>query len=173
MAQQRSSTPVDERLERKLIDYLQDALKMEHTVMRQLDVAILTTRDADLLLELKRHRAQTATHARRLRDRLEALGASVSLRRQMESIVTALMKGGLDMVRGDKPSQNLRDGFVTEHLEIAAYETLERLAVRAGDAKTVSVARRNRADEVAMARKLGARWDRALELTLDDSGIRR
>lgn len=106
-----------------------------------------------------------------LRERLEALGASVSLRRQMESVVSALMKGGVDMVRGDKPSQNLRDGFVIEHLEIAAYETLERLAVRAGDSKTASVARRNRADEVAMARKLAARWDRALELTLSDAGI--
>ncbi|MDQ6691473.1 MAG: ferritin-like domain-containing protein [Candidatus Dormibacteraeota bacterium] len=162
---------VDERLGNKLIDYLQDALAMEHTVLRQLDVSILTSRDADLLVELKRHRAQTQTHARRIRERLESFGATVSLRRQMESVVTALMKGGVDMMRGDKPSQNLRDGFVTEHLEIAAYETLERLALRAGDAKTASVARRNRADEVAMARKLGARWDRALELTLSDSGI--
>lgn len=56
----------DERLEHKLIDYLQDALKMEHTVLRQLDVSILTTRDADLLVELKQHRAQTQTHARRV-----------------------------------------------------------------------------------------------------------
>jgi ferritin-like metal-binding protein YciE len=161
----------NERLERKLVDYLQDALMMEQTVLRQLDVLILTTRDADLVVELKRHRRETETHARRVRERLDAMGASLSLRRQMESVVTALMKGGVDMMRGDKPSQNLRDGFVTEHLEIAAYETLERLAKLAGDTRTAAVARRNRADEVAMARKLGARWDRALELTLSDSGI--
>jgi len=34
------------------------------------------------------------------------------------------------------------------------------------------VARRNRADEEEMARRIDQNWDRALELTLEENGIR-
>src|SRR5215208_7114040 len=47
-----------------------------------------------------------------------------------------------------------------EHMEIAAYQLLERLADRAGDTETAEVARRNRADEEEMARRIDASWDR-------------
>jgi len=57
-------------------------------------------------------------------------------------------------------------------MEIACYQVLERLAVRADDTETAEVARRNRADEEEMARKIDASWDRALELTLNEAGIR-
>jgi hypothetical protein len=42
----------------------------------------------------------------------------------------------------------------------------------ADDPETAEVARRNRADEEEMARKIDASWDRVLDLTLDEAGIR-
>jgi ferritin-like metal-binding protein YciE len=56
-------------------------------------------------------------------------------------------------------------------MEIAAYQLLERIATRAGDAETAEVARRNRGEEEEMARKLDARWDRFAELSLREQGI--
>jgi hypothetical protein len=60
---------------------------------------------------------------------------------------------------------------MAEHLEIAAYQLLERLAEKAGDTETAEVARLNRADEEEMARRIDASWDRALELTLEENNI--
>jgi ferritin-like metal-binding protein YciE len=92
--------------------------------------------------------------------------------KDLAAIGAAQVKGIVDLWRPDKPAQNARDAFVTEHLEIAAYEMLERLAERAGDPETAAVARENRAQEEAMARRIAENWDRFLDLTLAEQGIR-
>ena len=61
---------------------------------------------------------------------------------------------------------------MAEHLEIAAYQLLQRMAEKAGDRETEEVARQNRADEEEMARRIDQNWDRTLELTLEENGIR-
>jgi ferritin-like metal-binding protein YciE len=132
---------------------------------------ISTTSDPEIRAELERHKEQTEAQEQRLRDRLEALGRSPSIRKETQTIVGALMKGVADQVRGDKPGKNARDGYVTEHMEIAAYELLERLAERAGDRETAEVARRNKREEEQMAEKIAANWDKFLDLTLDEEGI--
>ena len=60
---------------------------------------------------------------------------------------------------------------MAEHMKIAAYQLLERLADKAGDTETAEVARQNHADEEEMARRIDASWDRTLDLTLEENNI--
>jgi ferritin-like metal-binding protein YciE len=159
-------------LQQKLVDYIEDAHAMEQNVLQMLDSMIATTRDEDIVEELEHHKMETERHEQLLRERLQALGRDASLRKEAQSIAGALMKGVADQVRGDKAGKNARDGFITEHMEIAAYELLERLAQRAGDEETAEVARRNRADEEAMAQKIASNWDKFVDLTLAEEGIK-
>ena len=161
----------DAKLQQKLIDYVQDAHAMEQNVSTMLTSMISTTDDPEIKEMLERHKQETEEHERRLRERLDALGTGPSTRKQAQTIATALMKGVGDMARTDKPGKNARDGFVTEHMEIAAYELLERLAKKAGDQETAEVARLNREDERAMAKKIDSKWDKFLDLTLETPGV--
>jgi hypothetical protein len=45
------------------------------------------------------------------------------------------------------------------------------VADRAGDKETADVARRNKADEQAMAAKIAALWDLAVDLSLKEEGV--
>jgi ferritin-like metal-binding protein YciE len=158
-------------LTKKLGDYVEDAHAMESNVLQMLNSMIATTDDQTIRRELEQHKKQTERHQERLRERLQKMGRDTSTRKEAQTLVGALMKGVADQVRGDKPGKNARDGFVTEHMEIAAYELLERLAERAGDDQTAKVARQNKRDEEAMAKKIASKWDKFIDLTLQEEGI--
>src|ERR687884_639410 len=161
----------DEELNQKLIDYIEDAHALEQNVSTMLDSMISTTDDSEIKEMFEHHKEETERQESRLRERLDALGAGTSARKQAQTVAAALMKGAADVVRGDKAGKNARDAYTTEHMEIAAYQLLERLAEKAGDTETAEVARRNRADEEEMARRIDASWDRTLELTLEENSI--
>ncbi len=162
----------DDKLQQKLIDYIEDAHAMEQNVSTMLDSMISTTEDPEIEEMLRHHKEETERQEQRLRERLDALGAGTSTRKQAQTIAAALMKGAADQVRGDQAGKNARDGYTTEHMEIAAYQLLERLAEKAGDTQTAEVARQNRAEEEAMSQKIDANWDRFLDLTLAENDIR-
>ena len=162
----------DDKLNQKLIDYIEDAHALEQNVSTMLDSMISTTDDPEIEQMLKHHKEETERQEARLRKRLDALGAGTSTRKQAQTVAAALVKGAADVVRGDQAGKNARDAYTTEHMEIAAYQLLERLAEKAGDAETAEVARQNRAEEEAMAQKIDANWDRFLDLTLAENDIR-
>ncbi len=162
---------VSQQLKEQLVKHIGEAHAMEQNVLRMLDSMIATTDDEQIVQEFEHHKMETERHLQLLRDRLTAHGRDTSLRKETQTMAGALVKGVTDQVRGDKAGKNARDGFVTEHLEIAAYELLERLARRAGDEETAEVARQIRQDEEAMAQKIASNWDKFIDLTLAEEGI--
>jgi len=160
-----------QQLKDQLVKHIDEALAMEQSVLRMLDGMISSTDDEEIRSELRHHKLETEQHAERLEKRLAAHDASPSTVREMTGLMNALMKGVLDRVRNEKAGRNARDGYATEHLEIASYQLLERVAQRAGDEETAEVARLNRKDEEAMAKKIEANWDTFAELSLQEAGV--
>jgi ferritin-like metal-binding protein YciE len=156
----------------KLIDYIEDAHALEQHVKVALDAFISTAPDVPELQDpLRHHREETDQHLARLEDRLAAYGRTPSKVKDAGMMFGASGLGMLSVLRKDNAGKVARDGYTAEHLEIAAYELLERVAKRAGDEQTAEVARRNRADEQAMADKLAASWDLALDVSLAQEGL--
>jgi ferritin-like metal-binding protein YciE len=168
---QRKEINMAQELKEQLVKHIDEALAMEQNVLRMLDGMIETTEDAEIKDELRHHKLETERHAERMQQRLEAHGASPSMVKEAGGIAGALMKSVVDMTRPEKAGRNARDGYATEHMEIASYQLLERIAVKANDEETAQAARENRADEEAMAKKIETHWDRFAELSLEEQGI--
>ncbi len=172
VASERTKEEAMEQARDQLIKHLDEGIAMEQNVVRMLDSMIQTTDDQEIKEALRQHKLETERHADLLRERLESHGASPSIVREASGIVGAMMKGVLDLTRSERAGRNARDAYATEHMEIASYELLERIAQRAGDEQTVEVARRNRADEERMAQTIAANWDRFAELSLAETMTR-
>jgi ferritin-like metal-binding protein YciE len=161
-----------QQLKDQVIKHIDEALAMEKNVLRMLDGMIATTEDEEIKSELREHKLETERHADRLEGRLRAYDESPSTVREAGGVMGALMKSVVDMVRQEKAGRNARDGYATEHLEIASYQLLERVARQAGDEETAEVARQNRKDEEQMAKKIESNWDKFAELALKEEGVR-
>jgi ferritin-like metal-binding protein YciE len=160
-----------DELEAQLVKHIDEALAMEQNVLRMLEGMIATTDDPDIKRELQQHRLETQGHADRMEKRLEAHGASPSVVREAGGILGALMKSVVDLARPEKAGRNARDGYATEHMEIASYELLARIADRAGDGETAAAAREIIQEEREMAAKIESNWDRFAELSLQEQGV--
>ena len=170
-ADEKGGASVEDQLRAQLIKHIDEGIAMEQNVLRMLDGMIQTTDDQEIKEQLRQHKLETERHSDRLRDRLSAHGATPSVIKEAGGVLGALMKIPLDMVRPEKAGRNARDAFATEHMEIASYELLERIATRAGDEETAEVARQNRGDEQAMAQRIAENWDKFAEMSLREQGV--
>lgn len=160
-----------EELKAQLIKHIDEAHAMEQNVLRMLDGMISTTDDPEIIDQLEHHKMETQRHSDLMKKRLQAHDAAPSMVKQAGGILQALAKMPLDLVRGEKAGRNARDGYATEHLEIASYELLKRVAQKAGDEETATACDEIIKDERAMAKKIEENWDRFAELSLQEEGI--
>jgi ferritin-like metal-binding protein YciE len=158
-------------LQTQLVKHIDEAHALEQTVVRMLDGLISSSDDPEVTERLEHHKLETQQHESTMRRRLEAHGAQPSMVRQAAGMLEALMKMPLDLVRGEKSGRTARDAYTTEHLEIASYELLRRVAERAGDEETAVACREILEQERAMATYIEENWDRFAELSLREQGV--
>jgi ferritin-like metal-binding protein YciE len=160
-----------ESMRRKLVELVEDTHAMERATLGILDSLISQTEDVPTRSALERHKRQTEEHEQRLAKRLQALGSRPSAVMEAAGALGPMARGVMDKARSDRPLKVARDVYATEHMEIAAYHMMERLAERAGDNETAEIARRNRLDEELMARLIAQSWDKFAELDLVQEGV--
>ena len=164
-------------IEEQLIASLRDAHALEEMALAQLERAPRIAGEDALKLALRDHEVETRVHERLVRERLEAHGAKPSGIRDL-----AGEAGGAAFVlfagaQADTPGKLATHAFSYEHLELAAYDLLARLAELAGDHDTAVVAHRIRGEEAAMAARIEACFPRTAGASLeagarDDPGAR-
>ena len=155
-------------LEEQLTKYLADAHSIEEQALQQLRGAPDLAGDDGLAALFREHLAETERHERVVRARLEARGAEPS---RLKDVVMRLGGAGFLLfarLQPDTPGKLAAHAYSYEHLELAAYELLARVAERAGDDETVEAAYGIRDEERRMGERLAASFDRAVEASLRD-----
>ncbi|MDQ3379710.1 MAG: ferritin-like domain-containing protein [Actinomycetota bacterium] len=155
-----------DKLRDKLADYVEDAHAFESGVVDNLDTMIGTIDDPKLKEVLQRNRQVSRQHVERLKQRLELLNRGTPVRKRIEGVALALMKGVSDVLRTDSPGKVGRDAYLLAHTQVAAYELLSRLADAAGDTQTAELAREHLAEDKKCADEVAEQWDAFFELTL-------
>lgn len=155
-----------EKLRDKLADYVEDAHAFESSVVDNLDTMIGTIDDPRLKEVLQRNRQVSRQHVERLKQRLEHMDRGTPVRKRIEGVALALMKGVTDVLRTDAPGKVGRDAYLLAHSQVAAYELLSRLADAAGDVQTAELAREHLAEDKKCADEVAEQWDGFFELTL-------
>src|SRR5436305_44996 len=127
--------------------------------------------DSELASAYGEHLAETEAHARMVEERLEQRGGSPSKLKDAALRAGALNWGAFFAAQPDTPAKLAAFSYAFEHLEIAAYELLRRVAQRAGDADTAQTATSILAEERAAADKLSSLFGQALDASLHEQGI--
>jgi ferritin-like metal-binding protein YciE len=149
----------------KIVQYLSEAHARETALIQTLAAHIQIAEPGPYRAGLETHLRETQVHARRVQQRLRELGAHQSLLATgfgfAQNVLTntlAMAKAPVDMLRGgdrkEKMLKNARDEAMTEAMEIATYDALERMAHNVGDETTAELARDIRADEERMLENL-------------------
>jgi len=155
----------------QLNKYLADAHSIEAQAVQLLEKGPDLAGDAELARLYSEHLEQTREQQRLVDERLDARGGDASTLKDMAMRAGALNWGMFFQTHPDTPGKLACFAYAFEHLEIAAYEELERVAERVGDQETVRTAQRIRAEEQGAADKLKSNFDRAVEASLQEVGV--
>lgn len=153
-------------LQDQLIKYLTDAHSIERQALVQMKAAPDMAGDPEIAAAFEQHRTETEEHQRLVDERLEVLGASPSRVKDVVGAVTGMGFGLFAKLQPDTPGKLVAHAFSYEHMELAAYDLLARVADRAGDAETAQVARRIEEQEGAMAERVAGLFEPAVEASL-------
>jgi ferritin-like metal-binding protein YciE len=158
-------------LTEQLRKYLADAHAIEQQAVELLERAPKISGDSPLALIYEEHLSETLGHEELVAERLRALGGDPSTLKD-----AALRLGGLNwsaFFRGhpDTPGKLAAFAHAFEYLEIGGWEQLKRVAERAGDTETATIANGILDEERAAAKRIAGAFDEAAAASLEAVGV--
>ena len=160
-------------MEEQLVKYLADAHAIESQALQLLQGGPRIAGEPGLADAFARHLEETREQRAAVERRLEAHGGGPSTLQSAAMRVGGLNLAGFFAAQPDTPAKLAGFAFAFEHLEIAGYEQLWRVARRAGDEETVTTAQGIIAEEQAAAGAIRERFAPAVAASLEAQGIAR
>jgi ferritin-like metal-binding protein YciE len=157
-------------LDEQLTKYLTDVHSIEEQALAQLRLAPRLAGDRELARAFADHLRETEEQERLVREQLERRGAKPNTVKDVAGRVSGWGMIVFARVNPDTPGKLTMHAFSYEHMELAAYELLRRIAERAGAQAVQEIAQRIGGQERAMADRLGRSWDRAVDASLREKG---
>src|SRR5215217_2223434 len=160
-----------EGIQEELVSYLTDAHAIEAQALQLLQTAPAIAGFDRLADVFRDHLEETREQRRLVEERLAARDAKPSRFQNTGMRIGGLNLSGFFGAQPDTPAKLAGFAFAFEHLEIAAYEQLMRVAQLAGDEESARVAERIATEERTAAAALGAQFEPAMEAALSKQGV--
>jgi len=142
----------------QLNTYLADVHALEGQSKKLLEKGRELDVPEGLRAALDHHLEETEGHLRKIESRLDERGAAPSGIKDAALRLGALNWGVFFAAQPDTPAKLAGFAYAVENLEIAAYELLLRVARRAGDGETVTLAESILAEERKAAETVADQW---------------
>ncbi|MGN6170672.1 MAG: YciE/YciF ferroxidase family protein, partial [Solirubrobacteraceae bacterium] len=155
----------------QLDKYLADAHAIEQQAIQLLKKGPKIAGVTELADAFEDHLEETNEHSALMEQRLEARGSGPSKLKDAVLRLGALNWGAFFQVQVDTPAKLAGFAYAFEHLEIAGYELLKRVALRAADEESISVANRILREERNAAARIHSLFDYALEASMHEAGV--
>jgi ferritin-like metal-binding protein YciE len=156
----------------QLRKYLADAHAIEQQAVTMLEKAPDLSGDTPLNHLYEDHLVETREHAELVKERLDALGGDNSSIKDAAMRIGAMNWGAFFAGHPDTAGKLAAFTYAFEHLEIGGYEQLKRVARRAGDEQTATMAEQILEQERAAARRIEGMFDEAVRVALDAVGVK-
>jgi ferritin-like metal-binding protein YciE len=155
----------------QLNSYLEDAHAIEGQAIQMLRTAPKLAGHDALAQAYEEHLRETHEHERLVDERLRARHGRPSRMKDAAMRLGALNWGGFFAAQPDTPAKLAAFAYAFEHLEIASYELMSRVAERVEDRQTVEMAEKILVEERAAADKLHDLMGHALNASLEAQGV--
>jgi ferritin-like metal-binding protein YciE len=154
----------------QIVKYLADVHSVELQALAQMQLAPRVLADAQLAEVFREHRRETEEHERVVHEQLRSHGARSSAVKDLAGRV-----GGWGMIlfarmNPDTAGKLVAHAFSYEHMELAAYELLRRVAERGEEPAVAKAAGLIGRQEQLMADRLQRQWPRAVDVALREKG---
>jgi ferritin-like metal-binding protein YciE len=158
-------------IEKQLGKYLADAHAIEQQAIKLLEKAPKIVEAEGVARAFEEHLEETHHHLELLEAQLRARGQHSSTLKDAALKLGALNLGMFFGVQVDTPAKLTAFAYAFEHLEIASYELLSRVAAKVHDDETIACVDKILLQERAAAARLYDLFGEALDASLEAAGV--